>query len=113
MREGQRIELARALRRDMTDAERKLWACLRQRQVSGCRFRRQVPVGPYVADFACIEKRLVVEVDGGQHCDSRTDPSRDRYLRSQGFRVLRLWNHDVLMNIDGVVWVISKALAAT
>jgi very-short-patch-repair endonuclease len=111
MREGQRIEPARALRRDMTDAERKLWTYLRQRQISGCKFRRQVPVGPYVADFACIEKRLVVEVDGGQNCDSRTDPSRDRCLRSQGFRVLRFWDHHVLRNIDGVIWVISRVLA--
>jgi len=111
MREGQKLDLARALRHDMTDAERHLWNCLRQRQVSGCKFRRQVAVGPYIADFACLEKGLIVEVDGGRHCDSRTDQRRDGFLRSQGFRVLRFWNHDVLANIDGVVWVIARALA--
>src|SRR5262245_19812158 len=79
MREGQKLELARRLRREMTDAERRLWRQLRLRQLHGCKFRRQVAIGPYVADFACLERRIVVEVDGGQHCDSRTDPARDRY----------------------------------
>ena len=102
MREGQKQALARRLRRGMTDPERLLWRQLRQRQVGGCRFRRQAPIGPYVADFACLERGVVVEVDGGQHCDSRTDPVRDRYLQGRGFRVLRFWNHDVLGNIDGV-----------
>ena len=111
MREGQKLELARSLRHGMTDAERHLWKYLRQRQVSGCKFRRQVAVGPYIADFACFEKGLIVEVDGGQHCDSRTDLLRDVFLRRQGFKVLRFWNHDVLANIGGVVWVIAKMLA--
>ena len=111
MREGQKLELARRLRRGMTDVERRLWRHLRQRQLGGCKFRRQVTIGPYVVDFACLEKRLVLEVDGGQHCDSRTDPIRDGYLRGRGFRVLRFWNHDVLENIEGVVWVITKTAA--
>ncbi|HEY0503377.1 MAG TPA: endonuclease domain-containing protein [Lysobacter sp.] len=106
-----KLGIARALRRDMSDSERCLWKHIRQRQVCGCKFRRQVAIGPYVVDFACLEKRLVVEVDGGQHCDSRTDPLRDGYLRSRGFRVLRFWNHDVIGNIEGVVLVIAKMLA--
>jgi very-short-patch-repair endonuclease len=112
MREGQKRDIARELRHAMTDAERRLWHVIRLRQVSGCKFRRQCPIGPYVADFVCLERLLVVEVDGGQHCDSRTDPRRDAYLRRQGFRVLRFWNHDVLGNIAGVFQVIEAALAA-
>jgi len=112
MREGQKRDVARELRRAMTDAEHRLWRVIRLRQVSGCKFRRQCPIGPYVADFVCLERLLVVEVDGGQHCDSRTDLRRDAYLRSQGFRVLRFWNHDVLGNLAGVFLVIEAALAA-
>jgi len=112
MREGQKRDVARELRRAMTDAEHRLWRVIRLRQVSGCKFRRQCPIGPYVADFVCLERLLVVEVDGGQHCDSRTDLRRDAYLRSQRFRVLRFWNHDVLGNLSGVFLVIEAALAA-
>jgi very-short-patch-repair endonuclease len=113
MREAQKRDIARELRRGMTEAEHRLWAMIRRRQVAGCKFRRQCPVGPFVVDFACLEKGLVVEVDGGQHCDSRSDPRRDAFLRSRGFRVLRFWNHDVLGNIEGVFQVIELALAVT
>ena len=93
---------ARQLRKNMTDAERALWRLLRQRQVNGLRFRRQVPIDHYIVDFACLEARLVIEVDGGQPFESQADKTRDAYLRSQGFRVLRFWNNDVLSNQDGV-----------
>jgi primosomal protein N' (replication factor Y) len=96
----------------MTDAERALWRLLRHRQIKNLRFRRQVPIDHYIADFACLEARLIVEVDGGQHFESETDRKRDAYLRSQGFRVLRLWNNDVLSNPDGVHRTIIEALSS-
>lgn len=102
---------ARQFRKNMTDAERALWRLLRHRQIKNLRFRRQVPIDHYIADFACLEARLIVEVDGGQHFESETDRKRDAYLRSQGFRVLRLWNNDVLSNPDGVHRTIIEALS--
>ena len=85
----------------MTDAERALWRLLRDRRIDGWRFRRQEPIDRYIVDFVCFDARLVIEVDGGQHFASEADKERDAYLRSQGFRVLRLWNTDVLANRDG------------
>jgi very-short-patch-repair endonuclease len=100
---------ARSLRRDMTDVERLLWRHLRQRQIEGYKFRRQHPVGHYIADFACLEACLIVEVDGGQHSDRKGyDMERTAWLEGQGFRVLRFWNTDVLANIDGVREVIRR-----
>ncbi|TWT22045.1 endonuclease domain-containing protein [Luteimonas wenzhouensis] len=102
MRAGQKRNRARALRAGMTDAERVLWRCLRMRQLAGHRFRRQVPIGSYVADFACLQARLVVEVDGGQHAGARGDAVRDAFLRAAGFEVVRFWNHEVLGNPEAV-----------
>ena len=102
---------ARALRRLMTDAERKLWLALRARRFAAAKFRRQVPIGPYVADFLCYEQRLVIEVDGGQHAESERDKVRDRWFARNGFRVLRFWNNDVLTNLDGVSTAIISVLA--
>jgi very-short-patch-repair endonuclease len=96
------ITKARDLRNHPTDAERVLWQQLRLRQIGGCRFRRQRPVGHYVVDFVCLEKRVVIEVDGGQHNQSTYDAKRDDYLRSQGFVILRFWDHEVLKQIDDV-----------
>ncbi|TDK30546.1 endonuclease domain-containing protein [Luteimonas terrae] len=107
MRTGQRQNLARRLRHAMTPAEIALWRHLRDRQRCGARFRRQHPVGPFIADFACLEPALVIEVDGGQHNGSRADASRDACLRRRGFHVLRFWNHDVLQNPEGVCSVID------
>ena len=87
-------ENARRLRRDMTHAERLLWSMLRNR-TQGHKFRRQVPRGPYILDFACLSMRLVVELDGSQHCDSAADALRDAWLESHGFRVLRFSNEDM------------------
>jgi very-short-patch-repair endonuclease len=100
---------ARELRAAMTDAERALWRVLRQRQL-GARFRRQAPIGPYIVDFASLERKLVIEVDGGQHAESESDAERDVWLRERGFRVLRFWNHEVLTNPVGVAAVILEAL---
>ncbi|HSR64828.1 MAG TPA: endonuclease domain-containing protein [Xanthomonadaceae bacterium] len=112
MRVGAKLELARRLRRTMTDAEQALWKRLRFQQ-AGHRFRRQHPIGPFVVDFACIARRLIVEVDGGQHLGSLTDERRDAFLRTEGYRVLRFWNTDVLQNIDGVLQVILDWLSLT
>jgi very-short-patch-repair endonuclease len=95
------------LRTNMTDAEQKLWRALRSRGV-GPKFRRQVPLGPFIVDFVCFEAKLIVEVDGGQHADSQRDASRDRYFTNHGYRVLRFWNNDVLKNLEGVLIRITE-----
>ena len=99
---------ARRLRRDMTPAERVLWHALRNRAFLGLKFRRQTPIGPYIADFFCAELRLVVEVDGGGHGGPR-DTRRDAWMATQGFRTLRLWNGDVLTNLPGVLERLDEA----
>jgi very-short-patch-repair endonuclease len=96
----------------MTEAERKLWSRLRSGQL-GVKFRRQVPIDRYIADFACIEARLVVEVDGGQHnIDIASDRARTAVLETAEYLVIRFWNHEVLKDIDGVVERIAGTLAA-
>ena len=101
---------AKRLRRDMTDAEKLLWQHLRNRQLGGFKFRRQWTIGPFIADFACIETRLIVEADGGQHSESIKDAARTAYLERQGWQVIRFWNTDILTNIDGVLEAILIAL---
>ena len=102
---------ARALRRNMTDAERQLWRILRLRQMNGRRFRRQVPLGRYIADFVCHEARLVLEIDGGQHEPvSEREAERTAFIQSEGYRVLRFWNNEVLANLEGVYAVIVGEL---
>jgi very-short-patch-repair endonuclease len=103
---------ARALRSRMTRAELKLWYALRDRRFQDFKFRRQVPIGRFIADFVCFEARLVIEVDGGQHADSLRDKYRDRWFAANGFRVLRFWNNDVLSNLEGVMTVLAEALDA-
>jgi len=106
-------ERARALRKTMSDAERKLWHALRAGQIEGARFRRQHPIGGYVVDFVCLERRLVVEVDGGQHTEDEQvahDARRDRWLESEGYRVLRVPTGEVYGNIAGVVDTIWAAV---
>jgi very-short-patch-repair endonuclease len=101
---------ARQLRRNLTDAERKLWHLLRSRQLSHVKFRRQVPLGPWIADFVSYEHKIVVEADGGQHVDSDHDKARDIDIAARGFRVLRFWNNDILTNTNGVLERILEAL---
>ena len=110
MREGQKTRFARHLRRGMTDAERSLWHHLRNRALMGCKFRRQHPIGAYIADFACIERKLVVELDGGQHADDARDGARSRALQAAGYRVLRFWDNDALARQQVVLAVIHEAL---
>jgi very-short-patch-repair endonuclease len=103
---------ARQLRRDQTDAEQALWARLRDRQLCGAKFRRQHPIGPFVADFCCPQGKLIVELDGGQHATRvAADQKRARFLQEQGYRVLRFWNHDVLGNTEAVLERIVEALS--
>ena len=95
---------ARVLRKKATDAELKLWQLLRNRKFHGFKFRRQYFIGRYIVDFICIEKKLIIEVDGGQHMEhQRHDATRTAYLNGQGFHVLRFWNNEVLSNLEGVL----------
>jgi very-short-patch-repair endonuclease len=103
---------ARALRGRMTNAERKLWFALRDRRFASFKFRRQVPVGPFIADFICYSARVIIEVDGGQHADSSVDRRRDNWFGAKGFLVLRFWNNDVLSNLEGVLISILDTLRA-
>jgi 2-isopropylmalate synthase len=94
---------ARTMRAAPTDAELRLWRLLRDRRLNGIKFRRQVPVGPYIVDFLCVGAKLIVEADGFQHAESRRDTARDAYLASRGWNVLRFWNNKVFLNRDGVL----------
>ena len=102
---------ARAMRRNFTDAELKLWKRLRNRQTDGEKFRRHQPIGKYIVDFVCQERKLVVEVDGGQHGERVFyDNERTAWLESEGYRVLRFWNNEVLEDVEIVLDVIVRAL---
>jgi very-short-patch-repair endonuclease len=90
------------MRKEPTDAERRLWWKLKARRLGGWKFKRQYPIGPYIVDFVCIEKKFVVELDGSQHEENAAyDGRRDAYLRERGFRVVRFWNAEFLLNQDG------------
>ncbi|MEQ1550337.1 DUF559 domain-containing protein [Sphingorhabdus sp.] len=105
------VHNARRLRRDMTEAEKRLWKYLRGRQLEGAKFRRQKPVENRIADFLCVEAKLIVELDGGQHGEQiEADAERTRQLEAAGYTVLRLWNNDVLANTEGVLHQIRCTL---
>ncbi|MBX9829481.1 MAG: endonuclease domain-containing protein [Xanthobacteraceae bacterium] len=107
------VATARRLRRGQTDVERKLWFRLRDRRLDGFKFRRQVTIGPYIADFCCESAHLIVELDGGQHAERGADDAkRTAALEARGYLVLRFWNNDVLQNIDGVLETIVTTLKA-
>ena len=109
----QQIAFARRLRREQTDAEKALWAKLKNEQLDGMRFRRQQPIGPYIVDFVAFERRLIIEIDGGQHNDQEVmtrDEDRAMWLRQRHYQVLRFWNNEVLMNLEGVLERIRGAL---
>ncbi len=104
------LDRARHLRRQMTEAERKLWRLLRDRPLVGVKFRRQVPIGNFIVDFCCLEHRLIVELDGGQHAEQEVaDALRSRFLAEEGFRILRFWNDQVS---NGAEFVAEKILQA-
>ena len=102
---------SRELRRNMTEAEHKLWACLSARKVAGVRFNTQFPIGPFVCDFVSRGAKLIIEVDGGQHAlTEREDAARTRLIESRGYRLIRFWNNDVLQNMPGVLEIVLADL---
>ncbi|SER14301.1 Very-short-patch-repair endonuclease [Solimonas aquatica] len=104
--------LARELRRTQTDAERVLWQRLRNRQLLGHKFRRQLPIGPYIVDFVCVERQLIIELDGGQHAEQRArDAQRSAWLQARGFRVLRFWNDQALKETNAVLEFVLRHLS--
>ncbi len=104
---------SRALRRDSTEAEKRLWSILQNRKLDGWKFRRQVPIDSFIVDLCCIRARLIIELDGEQHADARKryDDARTRELQARGFRVLRFWNSEVLQGAEGVAEEISRMLS--
>lgn len=99
------------LRKNPTEAEQRLWRHIRNRQLLGCKFRRQAPIGNYIVDFVCFEKKLIIELDGGQHKEQRHyDQARSEWLNSQGFEVIRFWNNDIFKNLEGVKEVVARNL---
>ena len=106
--------LAKGLRKRSTDAERKLWHYLKAKQLEGLKFRRQQPIGSYIVDFVCLEKKVIVELDGGQHmAQEQKDRERDQTLEKSGFHVLRFWNTDVIQNVEAVYEVIREKCLST
>jgi very-short-patch-repair endonuclease len=108
---GMEKNKAKDLRKNQTEAEQRIWSHLRLKQMGGFKFRRQHPIGKYSVDFVCLEKRLIIEVDGGQHDEQRTyDANRDAWLTSQGFRILRFWNNQIFKELDSVKETIFETL---
>lgn len=102
---------AKNLRTNSTDTERLLWQHLRGHRFYNVKFKRQQPIGEYIVDFICFKEQLIIELDGGQHTEQREyDESRSNWLRSQGFKIIRFWNNEVIENIEGVLMVIAKEL---
>jgi very-short-patch-repair endonuclease len=108
---GPKRAFAKVLRKQATDAEVALWRLLRSRRLAQLKFRRQVPIGPWIVDFVCFEQRLIVEADGSQHAESEHDRGRDRDLSERGFRVLRFWNNDILLQTQSVIESIADFVA--
>jgi very-short-patch-repair endonuclease len=105
-------ERAKQMRSEPTPAEHRLWQLLRAKRLAGYKFKHQLPIDGYIVDFACLQQRLIVEADGGQHCESGYDEKRDAHLTAQGFRILRFWNNDIFDNEEGVLTSILDALTA-
>jgi adenine-specific DNA-methyltransferase len=103
---------ARRLRREATDAEQRIWLSVRDRRLGGFKFRRQATVGPFVVDFLCAERGLIVEIDGGQH-DQAVDASRTAFMEARGYRVVRYWNNDVMQNLEGVLETLLAIVSAS
>ena len=108
------LKRARGLRRRQTDAEKQLWKTLRSRHFESYKFRRQKPIGPYYVDFVCLEQKLIIEIDGGQHgWQQKKDEQRTVYLNQKGFKVIRFWNNDILENLEGVMTMLKRELEET
>ncbi|GEM_PF-1938156 len=113
MRDREKRAFARLLRKRMTDAERLIWSCLRNGRFKSLKFRRQYPMGPYVADFCSVKARLVIEIDGGQHQSNQVlDLVRSGFMEKKGYRVVRIWNHEVLTELEAVLEELDRTLTA-
>jgi len=110
LKKRNKITIAKKLRINSTDTEKYLWKYLRGRQFEGIKFRRQHPIGKYVVDFINLEREIIIEVDGGQHLENKKDKLRDRWLKEQGYEVLRFWDNEVLTNVEGVLEVIKEKI---
>jgi len=110
LKKRNKIAIAKKLRINSTDTEKYLWKYLRGRQLEGFKFRRQQPIGKYIADFINLERKIIIEVDGGQHLENKKDKLRDKWLEEQGYEVLRFWDNEVLTNIEGVMESIRKKI---
>lgn len=111
MKKQRNTERARSLRRNMTLEERMFWNVLRTKRFNGFKFRRQEPIGPFIVDFVCFDRKLVIELDGGYHAKTKDyDESRSQWLESQGFRVLRFWNDDIHERLDYVKETVRREL---
>jgi very-short-patch-repair endonuclease len=109
----EKFKKARNLRKEQTEQEKIIWSIIRNRQFYGLKFKRQVPIGIYIADFCCNEKKIVIELDGGQHNEpdeTLYDKNRTEFLEAEGYRVIRFWNNDVNSNIEGVCEYIKRSL---
>jgi very-short-patch-repair endonuclease len=110
LKERNKITIAKKLRINSTDTEKYLWKYLRGKQLTGFKFRRQHPIGRYIVDFVNLERKIIIEVDGGQHLENKKDKLRDRWLEEQGYEVLRFWDNEVLTNVEGVLEVIREKI---
>ena len=110
LKKRNKIAIAKKLRINSTDTEKYLWKYLRGRQLEGFKFRRQHPIGKYIVDFINIERKIIIEVDGGQHLENKKDKLRDKWLKEQGYEVLRFWDNEVLTNVEGVLEVIKEKI---
>ncbi len=110
LKKRNKITIAKKLRISSTDTEKYLWKYLRGRQLEEIKFRRQHPIGRYIVDFINLERKIIIELDGGQHLENKKDKLRDRWLEEQGYEVLRFWDNEVLTNIEGVLESIRKKL---
>lgn len=102
---------ARGLRAKQTDAEKKFWHEVKAKRFEGYKFRRQYPIGKYIADFVCVEAGVIVEIDGGQHCENVKDDVRTEFLNGLGYHVVRFWNNDILNNLQGSLQALSLTLS--
>jgi len=110
LKKKNKIIIAKKLRINSTDTEKYLWKYLRGKQLTGFKFRRQHPIGKYIVDFVNLERRIIIELDGGQHLENKKDELRDKWLKERGYDVLRFWDNEVLTNIEGVMESIRKKL---
>lgn len=106
------LDRARQLRSNLPQPERELWTALRAKRFEQTKFSRQVVIGPYIADFVCRSRKLIIELDGATHTDPSSDERRTAYLENQGYRVIRFWNNDVMTNLEGVLTILSDKLAS-